>query len=267
MTPHPAGRILTVSALALAALAACTTPALPTQPPAAVARSAAALRPMVAFDAAYIPTLADSSAASQDRRQAPRAAASIAGLQAHWPALRTSLLAAWGPTPPAWQRAVDAAGGRIAASADAAARADWHAAHEALEEVRVVLREARIAEGMDYFVDRLTAYHAPMEVLALAGTQWKPQEVTAQRRAELEEAYRRCLAMWQGIESFPFDAQAYGLSVQQAERLRGALAQERAALDALGAALRGGDDAALLKAAAGVKPPFARAFTAFGRAD
>jgi hypothetical protein len=32
-------------------------------------------------------------------------------------------------------------------------------------------------------------------------------------------------------------------------------------------ALRGNDDAAMLKAAAAIKPPFARAFTVFGGAE
>ena len=52
------------------------------------------------------------------------------------------------------------------------------AAHTALEDVRIDLMKLRSAQGVDYFMDRLTAFHEPMEVLALAGNTLKPQDLT-----------------------------------------------------------------------------------------
>ena len=51
---------------------------------------------------------------------------------------------------------------------------------------------------------------------------------------------------------------------QQAQFNKG-MADVTQALSRLSDALRGADNAALLKAAAAIKPPFARTFTAFGR--
>lgn len=258
-------RLLAASALALATLSACTVPAPRSNTGVAVVKvPAGAVRTMADFDAVYIAALAASTAAATDSSKAPAARRTLDALQAQWATQQRALLAAWGtPAPSNWTSAVGTAGARIAAAVKAGTRPDWHAVHEELEEVRVGLREARVALGMDYFVDRLTAYHAPMEQLALAGTQWKPGDLTPQRRAELEHAWRQCMALWEGIERFPFDAAAYGLDPARSAQLQAALAQERQALQALGAALAGSDDATLLRAAAGVKPPFARAFTAF----
>lgn len=267
MKPPVAFRLFAASALALATLSACTAPAQRSNTgAAAVKASVGAVRTMADFDGVYIAALATSTAAATDSGRVPAARRALDTLHAQWPAQERALRAAWGtPAPSNWTAAVGTAGARIAAAVKAGTRPDWHAVHEELEEVRVGLREARVALGMDYFVDRLTAYHVPMEQLALAGTQWKPGDLTPQRRAELQRAWRECLALWDGIERFRFDPAAYGLDPARSAQLQAALAQERQALQALGAALTGSDDAALLRAAAGVKPPFARAFTAFAR--
>lgn len=269
MKPPVAFRLLVAGALALATLSACTVPASRLNTGAAAVKvPAGAVRTMADFDAIYIAALAASTAAATDSSKAPGARRTLDALQAQWTTQQLALLAAWGtPAPSTWAAAVGSAGARIAAAVKAGVSPDWHAVHEELEEVRVTLREARVALGMDYFVDRLTAYHGPMEQLALAGTQWKPGDLTPQRRAELERAWRQCLALWEGIERFPFDAAAHGLAPAQGAQLQAALTQERQALQALGAAMAGSDDAALLRAAAGVKPPFARAFTAFARSQ
>jgi hypothetical protein len=39
----------------------------------------------------------------------------------------------------------------------------WKQAHEALEPVRVELMKVRQHQGLDYFVDWLTAFHEPIE--------------------------------------------------------------------------------------------------------
>ncbi len=230
--------------------------------------NAAPLDDMVAFDAVYIPALSMSSSASQDARAAPKAQATARALDQQWPTLKRRLAATWtGNAPTGWQRTLTTVERHIRTALDAAAKSDWKATHEALEPVRIELMAARQRQGMDYFVDRLTAYHEPMEVLALAGATLKPAQLDAARRAQLEQAYAEARALWRGIEQQPLDAAAYGLSAARQAQLRKALDDETAALARLSDALRGSEFDTLLKAAQAIKPPFSRAFTAFGKAE
>lgn len=229
---------------------------------------AAPLDDMVALDAAYIPALASTSAAAQNTSAVPRAQAALAALQTQWPTLRRRLGATWGARPPAvWTTALNGAGRQIAEAATAASRADWTQAHEALEPVRLELAKARRQLGMDYAVDRLTAFHGPMEDLARAGATWPATSVDAARRSELERHFAHARARWHTVEASTIDAAAHGLSAARAAQLRQAMDAESAALSRLSDALRADDTARLLKAAVAIKPPFARAFTSFGQSD
>ena len=125
----------------------------------------------------------------------------------------------------------------------------------------------RTAQGVDYFMDRLTAFHEPMEVLALAGNTLKPQDLTPAKRAELEKTYAEARALWRSVEQNLPDLKAYKLSEAQQAQFNKGMADVSAAMSRLSDALRGTDNAALLKAAAAVKPPFACTFTAFGRSN
>ena len=147
------------------------------------------------------------------------------------------------------------------------ARLDWQRAHDALEPVRIDLMQVRQTAGFDYFIDRLTAYHEPMEVLAGAGATFKPDAMDARRRAELEQTYVQAAARWRDIEQHLAEVPAHRLSTARDAQLRQGLAAAATALSRLSDALRGTDAAALLAAARAIKPPFARAFTAFGLAD
>lgn len=229
---------------------------------------AATLVNMVAFDAVYIPALALTTAAQQDAAVADRARDAMLSLRTRWPTLRAGLFTDLGPASQASsRRSLDQVAQHIALADRAVAGANFKAAHEALEEVRVELMKARSERGMDYFVDRLTAFHEPMELLALAGAKLKPQDLTAAKRTELELAYAEARAVWRGIEQNPPDPQIYALTPGRLAQLSKAMADEAEALSQLSDALRGTDNAALLKAAAALKPAFARVFTAFGQGN
>lgn len=229
---------------------------------------AAPLDDMVAFDGIYIPALAMSTSASQDPGTIPKAKAALAALQQQWPAHRQRLSVTWGARPPiGWQQTLASVGLHIDAAVDASRRSEWKNAHEALEPVRIDLMQARRRQGMDYFVDRLTAFHEPMETLALTGSTLRPDQLDAKRRAELEQAYAQARTLWRGVELHAVDTAAYGLSAPRQAQLRTAIDDETAALSQLSDALRGSDNGRLLKAAVAVKPPFAKAFTAFGQPE
>jgi hypothetical protein len=236
---------------------------------ASTAATAAPLDDMVAFDAVYIPALAQTSAAGSDAKAAPKAQAAMQRLVQQWPQHKDRLAAAGrdAGAAAAWNKGLAAVERDIRSAATATGAGRFGDAHEALEPVRITLMQLRQQQGMDYFVDSLTAYHEPMEELALAGSQLKPDQVDAARVEQLTRAYTKARALWRGIESERIDAQAYALSPQREAQLVQAIRDESAALDRLSDTLRGNDTAALLKAAAAIKPPFARAYVAFGQAE
>lgn len=221
---------------------------------------------MIDFDGVYIPPLFLTGAAGKSAEGPARAQAALARLQAQWPALRLRMQAVW-PGDASWRRSLQAVEGHIGEAARQAARAAWPDAHEALEHVRKALWLAREARGMDYLLDRFVAFHEPMEHLAGAAQQWTPATLGATQRAELARHFGLARARWHGIESQHLDTTTLRLSAARAAQLRRAMAEEGAALTALSQALRGDDAAVLLKAAAAIKPPFVRAYTAFGFGD
>ena len=82
--------------------------------------------------------------------------------------------------------------------------------------------DAGMAYGIDYFMDRLTAFHEPMEALALAGNTLKPQDLTPAKRADLETTYAQARALWRSVEQNLPDLKAYKLSeAQQAQFNKG----------------------------------------------
>jgi hypothetical protein len=137
-------------------------------------------------------------------------------------------------------------------------------AHEALEQVRFVMLKLRTRNGIQYFGDRLTEFHEPMEAIALAA-----KDKTAEALADGDIARIRSLlaeagALWRGVMNAPFDADTYRLEPQQYEQARKLMQHEQQALAQLEAALGSGDKASIIKAAAGIKPPFAALYTSFG---
>jgi len=223
----------------------------------------------IALDAVYIPALSLTNAKPGDTAAADKARAAMRRLEADWPTLRVALLKDLsGRTPTqatAARKTLAQVDKALAESRKAIAAGEYAAAHTALEDVRIDLMKLRAAQGVDYFMDRLTAFHEPMEVLAQAGTTLKPQDLTPAKRAELEKTYAEARALWRGVEQNLPDVKAYQLSEAQQAQFSKGMADVSAAMTRLSDALRGSDHAALLKAAAAIKPPFARTFTAFGR--
>jgi hypothetical protein len=136
-------------------------------------------------------------------------------------------------------------------------------AHEALEGVRFTLLDARARAKMPYFLDALTNYHDPMEAIVLTAKDKTPAtfddaEIVLIRNA-LPEAEKR----WEAVRKTRIDAE-YGFSEAQRENLAKLIANETQALETLKQALAGSDKAAVIKAAVGIKPPFAKTFMAFG---
>jgi hypothetical protein len=206
------------------------------------------------FDAVFIPALFLTGNAGKTPDGPARALAATKRLSEKWPTLKPELSAAV-PGQRSWLKAVQTTQAHMREADTLAARTQWAQAHEALEKVREVLFETRRALGIDYSLDKLTAYHEVMETLANA---------TRVQRPAFEVDFATARALWRQIEMMSFDPATYGLSEARARQLAQARADESNALSALSQALNTGSDADVLKAAAAIKPPFVRAYVAFG---
>ena len=137
-------------------------------------------------------------------------------------------------------------------------------AHNAQEEVRHALWHQRQAMGLAYQPDLLTDFHAVMELI-IVGAQGREAQALgaadlAHLRAQLAEARKR----WQTVKSAHWDPAEYGLDGTRLDAYRAALAAEDRALDELSAALDAADGARIARTAPAIKPPFAKAYAAFG---
>jgi hypothetical protein len=216
--------------------------------------SQASIAAFVQFDALFIPALFLTGSAGKAAQGPARAVAALKRLREQWPALKTAMVAAV-PGQTSWTKALQAVDGHLAEADTLVAKAQWEQSHDVLEKVRELLCEARRSLDIDYALDRFTAYHATMEKLANA---------TRVQRPALEADFAVARAQWRHIETMPLDDAVYGLSPARARQLAQARADEGNALSALSQALYQDSDAQVLEAAAALKPPFVRAYVAFG---
>lgn len=130
-------------------------------------------------------------------------------------------------------------------------------AHEALEHLRHAFWKWRAGRGIDYFPDRLTAYHDQMELVAEAATH-------ANERGKLAGALQQARARWDDVTRAQLDAQLHGFDADKQARLRALIAREGETLAKLEALGPGGDAATLAGEAKTLKGTFAQIYFLFG---
>lgn len=136
-------------------------------------------------------------------------------------------------------------------------------AHEPLEEVRIVLARLRARNGMEYFVDHLTAFHEPMEGIVLAAKDKTGAQLTDADLAKIRSWLPQAEALWRRAAAAPFDAGTYQLDTAGYAKARHLMQQEQQSLDGLSAALASGDRDRIARAAVAIKPSFAALFMTF----
>lgn len=138
------------------------------------------------------------------------------------------------------------------------------AAHNAQEEVRHLLWHERRALGLAYQPDLLTDFHATMELI-IAGVEGKgPAAIGAAEIADLRRQVAEARRLWEAVKSARWAPADYGMDGARLDQYRAALVAEDKALDELAGALDAADGARIAKAAPAIKPPFAKAYAAFG---
>jgi hypothetical protein len=214
--------------------------------------SDAVRRGMAAFEGPYIGALWSTGNESPER-----AVASVARASAAWSALTAEQGEALSSLR-GGDAAVKAVTARIEEAVALAPDAPREA-HETLEAVRLRLRELRVANGIAYFPDHLTAYHGPMEAIVLAG-----KSADADGVATIRATFPAVRTAWSDVESAPSQNDLFGFSAAERKRREELLAAGRSAVDALAAALEAGDPGAIRAAAVALKPPFARLVLLYG---
>jgi hypothetical protein len=210
------------------------------------------------LDRAYIPALMLSNG-----KDSAKARAAHAGYEAAWQRFVAGRRTAQ-PAGEGWTKVlaeVDRANAKARAALDAGAMKD---AHDAQEEVRHALWHERQVAKLDYQPDLLTDFHATMELIIADATARPPAAIGKAEIATLRGRLGTARAAWQQVKAAAWDPADYGLDAKRLQSYRAALDAEDRALDELAAALDAGDGARIAAAATAIKPPFARAYAAFG---
>jgi hypothetical protein len=228
----------------------------------AASAAAAALPPLAAdsaaLDRSYIPALMLSNG-----KDPARAAAAQAAYDRAWAEFVARQRDAQ-PGNAGWSKMLATIEKANADARAALAAGRLKDAHNAQEEVRHALWHERRALGADYQPDLLTAFHAPMELLIDAVQDKAPAAIGAAEIVKMRPLLAQARSEWQAVKSARWSPEDYGLDAARAESYRAAGAAVDQALDQLAAALDAGDGAGIAKAAPSIKPPFARAYAAFG---
>jgi len=219
----------------------------------------ALLKDMARLDKAYIPVLA---LASQEnvgpaQRAMPR-------LRERWDDFDRRYRDAF-LSDPKWAAGFDRVDEAIARAELLIEEGDnLHQAHESLEIVRAVFFQLRRSNGVDYFLDYLTAFHDPMEAIVLAAKGKAPQDLRGadlkHMRARLEEAQ----SLWGLVESAEFDPALFEFTPEQATWVQQQVASLSTALDELDRALAESGDGQIVEKAVALKPRFAQLYMFFG---
>ena len=214
---------------------------------------------MATFDRAYIATLA---LTSQEKLEPSRRAMAV--LAPTWQAFRMKY-AHINPADPQWRADFDEVDSRIHhAEAIVMTGTTLLDAHEELEHVRFTFMELRERHGIEYYVDDLTRFHTPMEMIVLAGKDKTPETFTADDLATIKAQLPEATAVWQRIAAREFDAALFGFPESKLTAMQTGIAAETEALAQLERALESGDTAVIIKRSVGIKPNFAALFMLFG---
>ncbi len=144
---------------------------------------------------------------------------------------------------------------------------DSKKAHETLEPVRDILMNARRRNEFDYPLDSLSQFHATMEAIVKPAMQTDVGSLADGEIVRFSELARQAGQEWERVEQTEFDLAIFGKNEEQQHQFPTLLRAEREAINRLVGALAQPaqpDKESILKAARGLKPPFAKVYMSFG---
>jgi hypothetical protein len=163
-----------------------------------------------------------------------------------------------------WTKLLEEADKANADARTALANGNGTEAHNAQELVRHALCHQRQAMKVAYQPDLLTDFHATMEIIIATAQPGTADVASPEEIAALQSLLSKARTQWGSVKGAAWNPTDYALEGARLESYRAALEAEDQALDALEAALADGGKQTISKAAAALKPPFAKAYTAFG---
>ena len=135
-------------------------------------------------------------------------------------------------------------------------------AHQQLEEVRLILKELRHRNGLDYFLDGMTEFHEAMEqiILSIRGK----DKLNDKDLAKLRRLFKKAQASWAKVANSQIDPSLFGFKPEKVEAIRERIKYEERELASLAAALSSRDADRIFQAATDLKPNFMVLYKTFG---
>ncbi len=135
-------------------------------------------------------------------------------------------------------------------------------AHERLVSIRTVLRNLRQRNGLEYFLDGMTAYHDAMEMirLSLRGKDKLREKDHKQLVALFEQAQNS----WAKLDVTKIETKNFGFKSKKIEAIRRRIREQEKHLAAFEAALSSGNADLIFQSAQDLRPNFTVLYKAFG---
>ncbi len=141
---------------------------------------------------------------------------------------------------------------------------DFKAAHEALEEVSVILGEMRTSYELKLFSDYLTDFRRPMEAIVLSVKGLNAETLTDSTVLSLQAITTEAQALWAIVDTLSLDTTLYEVTTIEHKRLKKWIVEESALLKELNEALHADDKSEVIRLALQIKLLFAKTYTFFG---
>jgi hypothetical protein len=211
---------------------------------------------MAALDQVYIPVLALTT-----QNDAVGSRKSMDTLLMKWNAFKGTYYTAM-PQDLQWKPDLDTVDTTINSANVRITEGNLSAAHAELEQFRLTMLDLRTRNNIDYFIDKLTRFHAPMETIVLAAQDKSPDNVDV---AAILLAYPDAVAKWNAVKAGKIDATLYGLTPDKQAQIQILMANQTRALDNLKTALDSGNTTTIGTTAVAIKGPFSILFSSFGK--
>lgn len=212
----------------------------------------------VEFDRTYIPALALTN------QMKPSAAKAVARLSKSWDIRFVEHFHKMFEGDSKWPRDVSRIAQCIAVAQAELKSGESLKAHEELEPIRDVPMEARRRNKVEYPLDSLSQFHATMEAIVKPAMRLDAASIDREQIARFVKLAQQAEQDWSMVEQAEFDLAIFGKTEQQQKQFPSMLRAEREAIRRLHDALNKNDAEAILKAARGLKPPFAKVYMFFG---
>ncbi len=210
------------------------------------------------FDRAYIPAL------MMTRKDLPAVArAGMRQLHPAWRELKANQQDAF-PDDEQWRADFERVDELIFTASEFVAETKIDAAHARIEPVRDVFLTLRTTRGIDYYLDKLVAFHAPMARIVRPATTLTPDELTDVWLAAFRQNLETAQNLWLAVEAAPIPAERFEFSESAVRRARRLIEAQREALQRLDAALIEREAGDILAAARALHDPFMQLYVMFG---